>query len=54
MSEGQQVRLVVETEEPTDVLSIAGAVFDGLSEEDVNDVEQIALKRDDFFNPLVP
>lgn len=46
-SEGQQVRLVVETQEP-DVLALAGAVYEGLSDEEQDEVERIALKRGDF------
>lgn len=51
--EGQQVRLIVEVEEP-DVLALAGAVFEGLSEAEVNDVERIALERREFFQKETP
>lgn len=48
--EGQRVRLVVETIEPSvDVLSLATHVYDGLSEEQIEEIEQIVLDRDSFF-----
>ena len=49
IAEGQQVRLVVEVEEvEPDVLTLVGAVFEGLSEEEISDVERIALDRGHF------
>lgn len=48
IAEGQHVRLVVEVEE-NDILALATAVYEGLSEAEVKDVEQIALERRDFF-----
>lgn len=52
-SEGQHVRLVVETQEP-DVLALAGAVYEGLSDEEQAEVERIALRRGDFFEASNP
>ena len=49
LSEGQQVRLVVETTPADDILALASQVYDGLSEQDVNEVEEIALDRSAFF-----
>jgi predicted DNA-binding antitoxin AbrB/MazE fold protein len=47
---GQQVLLVVETEEkPKDILSLAMHVYDGLSEEEVDEIEKIVLDRESFF-----
>ena len=53
--EGQHVRLVVETDEPadilqSDILQLATQVYSGLTDEQVREVEQIALERQDFFN----
>jgi len=48
ISEGQQVRLIVETtSEPTpeDLLELAAQVYQGLSAEQVDEIEQIALHR---------
>ncbi len=48
--DGQQVRLVVETEESPDViLALAASVYEGLSPQEITEVEQIALQRRDFF-----
>jgi predicted DNA-binding antitoxin AbrB/MazE fold protein len=49
LTEGQHVRLVVETDMPDDILRLAAEVYDGLSEQEVNDIEQIALDRSAFF-----
>jgi predicted DNA-binding antitoxin AbrB/MazE fold protein len=47
-AEGQHVRLVVEVED-NDVLNLATGVYEGLSDAEVREVEQIALDRRDFF-----
>jgi predicted DNA-binding antitoxin AbrB/MazE fold protein len=49
IDDGQQVRLVVEPASKTDVLQLATHVYDGLSEEEIDSIEQIALDRRDFF-----
>ncbi len=50
LRDGQRVRLVVETEESPDaILALAASVYDGLSSQDIVEVEQIALQRRDFF-----
>jgi predicted DNA-binding antitoxin AbrB/MazE fold protein len=50
-SQGQRVRLIVETPSPTqeDLIELATQVFDGLSDDEVDEIEQIALDRSDFF-----
>ncbi len=48
LAEGQHVRLVVEVED-NDILSLATGVYEGLSDAEVKEVEQIALDRRDFF-----
>ncbi len=50
--DGQLVRLVVETlSEVTaeDMLELAAQVYDGLSDEQIGEIEEIALNRHDFF-----
>lgn len=48
--DGQHVRLTVETEDSSDdVLALAEQVYAGLSDEDINDIERIALDRHSFF-----
>lgn len=52
LSEGQHVKLIVETNsepEPEDMLKLAAQVYQDLSDEQVNEIEQIALKRSDVF-----
>lgn len=46
LAEGQRVRLVVEAQD-TDVLSLATSVYDGLSDAEVKEVEDIALDHHD-------
>jgi predicted DNA-binding antitoxin AbrB/MazE fold protein len=51
LREGQNVRLTIETEDnKDDVLALAAEVYEGLSEEEINEVEEIALDRNDFFS----
>jgi len=50
LRDGQRVRIVVETEEsPEAILALAASVYEGLSPQDITEVEQIALQRRDFF-----
>jgi predicted DNA-binding antitoxin AbrB/MazE fold protein len=50
ISEHKKVTLIIkdETEEPSDVLSLVSMVYNGLSSEDINDVEKIAFDRSRF------
>ena len=50
---GQQVLLEVEplTAEPADnLIELATQVYEGLSENDINEIEKITLERRDFFS----
>jgi len=50
LRDGQRVRLVVETDESPDViLALAASVYAGLFPQHVTEVEDIALRRRDFF-----
>lgn len=52
LADGQRVRLTVETKPlSADPLALAAAVFDGMSPEQIRQVEQIALDRSWFFDP---
>jgi predicted DNA-binding antitoxin AbrB/MazE fold protein len=54
IAEGQQVRLIVETPAPpTEILALATQVYEGLAENEINEVEQIILNRQDFFGGRV-
>lgn len=47
LSEGQRVRLRIEM--PDDMLELAADVYEGLSEEQIAEVERAALDRREFF-----
>jgi len=53
--EGQKVQVSVETTSlqddlsPDDILKLATHVYEGLSEQEIDEVEQIALKSRSFF-----
>jgi predicted DNA-binding antitoxin AbrB/MazE fold protein len=49
-TEGQRVHLTVETEERPDIVQLAAQVYAGLTEEERNAVEAIALDRRNFFS----
>ena len=49
ISEGKLVRITVEDEIEPEALKIATCVYDGLSNEEIDEIEQIALNRSNFF-----
>ena len=51
-SEGQRVKLIVEVpaEAQGDLIELAGEVYEGLSDEDIDEIERIALDRGQFFH----
>ncbi len=50
LTEGQKVRLIIETiGSPDDILELAARVYDGLTSEQIDAVEQLQQRRDDFF-----
>jgi predicted DNA-binding antitoxin AbrB/MazE fold protein len=48
--EGQRVRLSVETVSPEQILELASKVYEGLSAEEIEEIEEIALDRSHFFD----
>ncbi len=49
--EGQTVRLVVEpVKSPDEILELAGQVYEGLSEQDIHEIEDIIFDRSNFFS----
>jgi predicted DNA-binding antitoxin AbrB/MazE fold protein len=48
--DGQRVRLLVETHKPDEILDLATDVYANLSEDEVAEIEQIALDRSTFFS----
>ena len=51
-SEGQRVKLTVEVPSETkdNLVELAGQVYEGLSEEDISEIERLALNRGNFFH----
>jgi len=52
ISDGQQVRLIVEVPPqltPEELLELATQVYQGLSDKEIDDIEQIALDRRNLF-----
>ena len=47
--EGTHVRITVDDETEPESLKLATCVYDGLSDEDIDEIEQIALNRNNFF-----
>ena len=47
--EGHQVRITVEDEVEPDALRLAMAVYDGLTDKEIGEIEQIALARSKLF-----
>jgi predicted DNA-binding antitoxin AbrB/MazE fold protein len=46
---GQVVRLTIENASDPEPLQLAARVYEGLSEQDIADVERIALERKNYF-----
>ena len=51
ITEGEKVKLTIDDEKltPEEMLELAGQVYKGLSDEDVEEIERIALDRSNFF-----
>ena len=51
-SQGQRVKLTVEVPSETEdnLVELAGQVYEGLSEEDIGEIERLALDRRNFFH----
>jgi predicted DNA-binding antitoxin AbrB/MazE fold protein len=57
IADGEQVRLIVESPEkgsPEDMIKLATDVYQGLSEEEIDAIERIALNRASFFGKPTP
>ena len=57
LPEGLHVRLEVEIapgDNTEDLLELAAQVYEGLSEQQINEIEHIALDRRDFFGESIP
>ena len=54
ISEGEKVKLVVEIGEVNPIIKLAENFYEGLSEEDIDEIERIALDRSNFFGDRKP
>lgn len=57
IADGQSVKLVVETSSklnPEEMLKLAAQVYEGLSEEQINEIEQIAIERGNLLTENTP
>ena len=50
IADGQRVRITVDDECEPEALRLATTVYDGLSDNDIDDIEQIVLERGNFFD----
>lgn len=51
LAEGQRVRLVVQPIlQPKDILALAARVYEGLTDEEIDFIEQHSRRRKDFFD----
>jgi predicted DNA-binding antitoxin AbrB/MazE fold protein len=51
LAEGEMVEITIKDKKlsPDEMLKLAGQVYDGLSDEDIEEIERIALDRSNFF-----
>ncbi len=51
ITEGKTVELTIKDKKlsPEEMLDLASRVYEGLSDEDINEIEKIALDRSNFF-----
>jgi predicted DNA-binding antitoxin AbrB/MazE fold protein len=55
LTDGQRVHLVVHVPDaPADILALAAQVYDGLAQEELDEIEQIVLDRPAFFGGRNP
>jgi predicted DNA-binding antitoxin AbrB/MazE fold protein len=54
ITEGRRVRITVEEEPEPSALQLALQVYDGLSETEIAEIEEIALDRSTFFSQRNP
>ncbi len=55
LAEGQKVRLMVEPiEQAGDIIALAARVYDGLTQEEIDSIEEHTRRREDFFDERLP
>jgi predicted DNA-binding antitoxin AbrB/MazE fold protein len=51
LMEGQKVRILVEpVEKPDDILALAAQVYEGLTQDQIDSIEQLTRRREEFFS----
>ncbi len=51
LAEGQRVRITVDDQCEPEALRLALSVYEGLSDKEIDEIEEIALDRGSFFAP---
>lgn len=54
VADGQRVRITIDDQSEPEALQLAGHVYEGLSDEEIDEIERIALDRSDFFGARTP
>lgn len=49
IADGQRVRITIDDEGDPEALRLAVSVYDGLSDNDIDEIEQVVLDRGNFF-----
>lgn len=51
IAEGEKVEIIIKDKRlsPDEMLKLAGQVYEGLSDKDIEEIERIALDRSNFF-----
>lgn len=49
VTEGSKIKLVIEVEESSSIMKLAENFYEGLSEDEIDEIEKIALDRSNFF-----
>ena len=54
ITEGHRVTLIVDDQSLPEPLRLAARVYEGLSAQDIDEIERIAFDRSRFFDPRTP
>lgn len=49
LKEGEHVRIPFEREEPEDLVALAGSVYEGLSSQEIDEIERVAFGNRNLF-----
>ena len=54
IKEGKKVRMTLESDDLNPIMKLAENFYEGLSEEDIDEIEKIALDRSNFWGDRKP